>query len=420
MRKILFGLIIISILLLPGCKKSSTEIVSELQLPKNIRAMSTKWQEDRLFYLTDQGINAFFPSNSSTMTLMSEDISKRDISWTDYLLSPDKSKFILLTTGSYDNTLEIRDATKDASIMVLDTQKYREGVGQHSPFVYEAGWFDNENIFLSTEYRLFIINILTGEEVQVTEECSPVTTKVSHNTEAPYLYWARNITKINNKLYYNSVRNVKNFPQNIYYGNKTGEKEIIKDAAILVPVDNKSFVYLSESSSGDFETLLYNIEKGSSLLISDTKLLRNGIFKTNNGKLCFMTGDITGGIYKGVIFDPDTMQIQEYDAFNGSRDFSEDTDRMQFGHFMGALEKEGEYTFLFSVETLDKSQHKYLKSYFAYNTKTKNTTSISGYNNFWNVNFQIDSSGEYILVIKHQEPGKDGFLFDIIKADDLI
>ena len=140
---------------------------------------------------------------------MSDDISKKDINWLNCNLSPDKSKYIVTTMGRYDNTVEIRDSETDKSILQLNVDKYREGVGNYSPPVRQVEWLDNDNIFLSTEFRLFIINIKTGDEIQVTEECSPVTTKVSHNTEAPYLSWAFNVKKIGDKLYYYSKRKPK-------------------------------------------------------------------------------------------------------------------------------------------------------------------------------------------------------------------
>lgn len=420
MKKTLYGLICLIILLLTGCNKSASPIVSKPQLPKDIRAISAEWAEDRLFYLTDQGIYAFFPSDGSTVTLMSDDISKRDISWADFQLSPDKSKFIFLAGGSYDNTLEIRDATKDASIMLLDTQKYRQGVGQHSPYIYEAGWVDNDNIYLSTQFRLYIVNISSGKEVQITEECSPVTTTVSHNVVAPYLSWASNVTKINDKLYYNSVRNPENRSPAIYYEEKTGESELMKNAELLIPVDNESFVFKGMSKPEHWDIFLYDINTGRSSLISDEYLESDGIYKTNNKNLCFMTGDITGGVYQGAIYNPDTLQIVTYDMYNEEIDFPKnDTEATQFSHFMGAFEKNDVCVFLFSVANSSKTEG-YIDKYFAYNTKTQKLTELSDYIDIKYVYMRINPTGEYILVTKSDKLDDDDFLFDIIKTDELL
>lgn len=238
-------------------KDSSNQIVNKPALPQDVRAMSLKWTEDRLFYLTDEGICAFFPSNGSTLTLMADDISKRDITLANCWLSPDKSKYIFLTAGHYDNSLEIRDATIDKSILVLDTHKYRKGVGDYSPYVSDAGWVDNDHIYLSTEFRLFVVNINTGEEIQITEKCSPVTTAVSHNTEAP------------------------------------------SNAKLLMPANDHSFLFRKETKDGAFDTFLYDINKSSATLISDQDIINAEVHKGHSGKLSFMTGDSPGEIYQG-------------------------------------------------------------------------------------------------------------------------
>jgi hypothetical protein len=420
MRKFLFGFICFLLLILAGCQSSTPVSVKEPELPKDIRALSIKWQEDRLFYLTDQGVQAFFPSDSTTITLMSGDISQRDISWANFFLSPDKSKYILITIGSFDNTLEVRDATKDASIMLLNTEKYRLGSDGHKPYINEAGWLDNENIFFSTSYRLFSVNISTGEEVQITEEYSPEITGLSHNCEVPYLYWSTKVTQLKDKLYYNSRRNLK-FPPSIYAADKSGEQELIKDAEILIPVNETSFVYSRESKDGDFNTFLFDIETKKSVLISDKNLLSDGIFRTNNSKLCFMTGDTTGGIYQGTIFDPVTLQQITYEMYNGPRDFpDEDKDRHQFSHFLGAFERDEEYIFLFSVANLDKSKGEYANKYLAYSTKTQKLTQTGDYGDTWLVYMYLNPSGKYIAVTKHNSPGDDDFPFDIVSTTELL
>ena len=158
------------------------------------------------------------------------------------------------------------------------------------------------------------------------------------------------------------------------------------------------------------ETFLYDILTGRSSLITAERCLEEGIFCTNNGNLVFMTGDMVGGIYQGVVYNPDTMQSQVFDIYNGERDFpDEDIDRRQFGHFMGAFEQDGECVFLFSVENYSKSQGKYIKEYLAYSTKSKKLIEIGDYGDTWLVNMNISPSGEYIVVTKHERPGNDDF-----------
>jgi len=414
MRKKIWVLLCFIIILFVGCDRNQKE------LPKDIRAMEVKWQDNQLLYLTNDGLFAYSPLDGTTEALMSDDISKRDITWLNCNLSPDKSKYIVITMGHYDNTVEIRDSKNGSPILRFNTDKYREGVGQHSPPVGQVDWIDNENVFLATEFRLFIINIKTGEEVQITEECSPITTKVSHNTEAPYLYWASNVKKIGDKLYYNSKRMMKD-SGSIYYGDETGEREIIKNARILIAVDDKRFVYSQESKPEGFETLIYDITTGQSSFITAERLLQEGIFRTNSGKLVFMTGKTTGGIYQGVVYNPVTMQSENYDIYNGERDFPDkDINGRQFGHFMGAFEKDGEYVFLFSVENSSISQGKYIKEYLAYSTKSKKTIKIGDYQDTWLVNMNISPSGKYIAVTKNRRPSDDDFLFDLIKSENLL
>lgn len=416
MRKKILVLLCFIIILFVGCNRN------EKELPKDIKAMEVKWQENQLLYLTKDGLFAYSPLDGTTNTLMSDDISERDITWLNCNLSPDKSKYIVITMGHYDNSAEIRDSKTGDLIIQFDTDKYREGVGQYSPPVGQVEWMDNENIVLTTEFRLFIINIKTGEEVQVTEECSPVTTKVNHNTEAPYLSWALNVKKIDDKLYYNSRRKTKTSGiGSIYCGDKSGEHELIKNAWLLAAVDGTRFVYIKESKPDFFETFLYDITTGGSSLITSERLLEEGIFLTNGGELVFMTGDTIGGIYKAVIYNLDTMQSQVFDIYNGEKDYPDkDIDRRQFGHFMGAFEKDGECVFLFSVENRSVSQRKYIKKYLAFSTKTKKLIEIADYRDTWLVNMNINSSGKYIVVTKHKKPGADDFLFDVIKSENLL
>ncbi|NLM22031.1 MAG: hypothetical protein GX207_09865, partial [Peptococcaceae bacterium] len=178
---------------------------------------------------------------------------------------------------------------------------------------------------------------------------------------------------------------------------------------------------LKETKPDVTETFLYDISTGSSSLITAERCLEEGIFRTNKGKLVFMTGDVTGGIYQGVVYNPDTRQSQVFDIYNGERDFpDEDIDKRQFGHFMGAFEQDEECVFLFSVENYSKSQGKYIKDYLAYSTKSNKLIEVDDYGDTWLVNMNISPSGEYIIVTKHNQPGDDDFLFDVLKSDNLL
>ena len=417
MRKSLCVLVCLILIFVTGCGNKR-----EVELPKEVRAISTQWQDDQLLYATSNGIFTYFPTDGRTENLMLDDISKKDINWLNCNLSPDKSKYIVITMGRYDNTVEIRDSETDQSILRLDVDKYREGVGGYSPPVRQVEWLDNDNIFLSTELRLFIINIKTGEEVQVTEECSPITTRVSHNTEAPYLSWAFNVKKMGDNLYYYSKRIPKTPGMgSIYYGDKTGEHELLKNAWLLLAVDDKRFVYLKESKPDVIEAFLYDILTKSSAHITAEHCLEEGIFLTNGGNLVFMIGNMTGGIYQGVVYNPDTKRSKVFDIYNGERDFpDEDIDKRQFGHFMGAFEQDEECVYLFSVENHSKSQGKYIKEYLAYSVKSNKLIKIDDYGDTWLVNMNISPSGDYIVVTKHNRPGDDDFIFDVLKSDSLL
>ncbi|WP_018306947.1 hypothetical protein [Desulfitobacterium hafniense] len=415
-KKLCVGLCII-LISFTGCGNKR-----EIEQPKDVRAISAKWQDDQLLYATSDGIFTYSPVDGRTENLMSEDIAKKDINWLNCNLSPDKSKYIVITMGHYDNTVEIRDSETDQATLQLNVDKYREGVGDYSPPVGQVEWLDNDTIFLSTEFRLFIINIKTGDEIQVTEECSPVTTRVSHNTKAPHLSWAFNVKKMGDKLYYYSKRQPKTPGLgSIYYGDKTGEHELLKNAWLLLAVDDKRFVYLKETKPDVAETFLYDISIGSSSPITAERCLEEGIFRTNEGKLVFMTGDMTGGVYQGVIYNPDTGQSQNVDIYSGERDFpDQDIDQRQFGHFMGAFEQDGECVFLFSVENYSKSQEKYIEEYLAYSTRSNKLIEIGDYGDTWLVNMSVSPSGDYIVVTKHNRPGDDDFLFEVLKSDDLL
>ena len=396
---------------------------SEIELPKDVRAISTEWQDDQLLYATDNGLFAYFPLNGRTENLMSDNTFKGNITSLDCDLSPDKSQIIVIKTiGYYDNDVEIRNLETDKSVLHLDLDKYREGVGVYRPRVEQVEWFDNENILFSNKFRLFLINTKTGEEVQITEECAPVTTKADPETVAPYLSWAINVKKIGDKLYYNSKRQLDNFVLgSIYVGNKTGENELIKNAKLLLVVDDKRFVYLKESQPDVMETYLYDIPTGVSSLITAERCLRGGIFRTNEGNLVFMTGEMTGGIYQGVVYNPDTKQSQVFDIYNGEKDFpDEDIDRRQFIRFMGAFEQDEECVFMFGVENYSKSKEEYVGEYFAYSTKSKKLIKVDDYRDTFMVYMNICPSGDYIVVTKYKSLGDDDFLFDVLKSDNLL
>ncbi len=186
-------------------------------------------------------------------------------------------------------------------------------------------------------------------------------------------------------------------------------------------MNKKYFAYERETVDGLLETLLYEVETVKFSIIANEKMQEEGVFVTDDGNLCFMTGDTTGGIYQGVVYNPNTKESQIFDIYNGERDFpDQDIDRRQFGHFRGAFEQDGECVFLFSVEKYSKSQMKYIKEYLAYSTKTKKLIEIENYGDIWLVNMNISPSGEYIAVTKHQSPGDDDFLFDVINTDTII
>jgi hypothetical protein len=422
MKKIL--LLLLGVMLAAGCSASTPGQTSSSQpgteMPKDIRAFSVSWQGQQLLYATPDGIFSHSPADGATASILSAAMNEKD--WLYSTISPDGSQYIVLTVGPYDNTAEIFDYKTGESVLQLDADKYRQGVGDYSPPVSQVGWMDNENIFLSTEFRLFLISIHTGEEVQITAECAPVTASVNHNTEAPYLSWARNVTQFGDQLYYNSKRSLKEPGLgSIYRGDKTGEQELLKNASLVLAVDGERFVYLRETEPGFMQSFLYDIPTGRSSLISAENALPEGIFRTNEGNLVLITGDPVGGAYRGLHYNPDTLQSQTFDLYNGERDFPDpDVDRRQFGKFFGAFEKDGDCVFLFSAESHSIAQEKFDVRYLAYSVKARKLIEIQDYGDTWLVTLSLDATGSYIAAAKHHRPGDDSFLFDLIRTGDLL
>lgn len=390
------------------------------ELPQNLRAISAYWQDDdQLIYHTEQGLFAYSPAKNTTKTLLLADPTRKGEAWVTspifawyYGLSPDQSKYILVTGGQYKNTLEIRDTCNDNAILILE---YANGIGQ-------AGWFDNEHIYFSVEYDLFIANVLTGEKVQVTADSTSVVAKGSPNTELPYLSWSDNVKKIGDKLYYYGNRDLKNLGfYSIYRGDKRGEELLLENAILLISVVDQGFIYFRETKRGGYETFFYDLESGRSTLITKEYIHSEGIFLLNDGKIAFMIGETTGGIYQGVIFNPLTLEQDEFEIYNSVRDFPDpDIEHHQFGRFMGTLVNGDEYVFIFSVEHLRKTGREYKSKYLAYSTKTKKLTEMADYGYTWLVNMQISPSGKYIVITKHNRPGDEDFPLDVIKSQSLL
>ena len=74
MRKSICILLCLIIMFFTGCGGRS-----ENELPKDVKAISTEWQNDQLLYATSDGIFAYSPSDGITESLMSDEISAKDI-----------------------------------------------------------------------------------------------------------------------------------------------------------------------------------------------------------------------------------------------------------------------------------------------------------------------------------------------------
>ncbi len=424
MRRYFWGFVCLVALILAGCSnvfddRNINQVILEPPLPKDIKAISAQWADDRLFYLTKTGVYAFYPADRTTKELLTADLSKKELNRAEFSLSPDHSKYILVTYSLYGTSLEIRDAAKDKSILVLDVDRFRKGHG----LLREAGWVDNDHIYLSTIFRLFVIDINSGEEVQVSEEW-PESISTSRNDRYSYLSGGYNVIKLDNcnELYYTSVRDPERLDYPIIYeGDESGERIILPNAETLIPVNEKSFVFRRKSEEGNYSTYLYNVDTKNTLLLTDKYLAPvNGIFKTNNGKLSFVTGESTGGIYEGVIFDPATSNFKYYDIYNHERDYSYEKTKIQFGYFTGAFQKDDQYIFLFSIEEFSQSKERYITRCLAYNTKKQKLIEFGDYEEKGFIDMELDSSGNYIVVKKYNKITNDYFLFDIKETVELL
>lgn len=373
MQRVWYTILCLLIISLAGCSGVNyTTNIQESLIPtdnitslpvKNLTDNALKWlEDDRLLFHSYTGLYVYSPSNGTSKTLLLEEAPENDLYWVNswkYESSPDKSKYIMVTGKR--NTLEIRESRTGMSKLSL----------KYSDRILEAGWVDNENVFLTTRYSLFIVNVLSGEQVQVTEDSSEVFAKATPNIEEPYISWVKNVKKIGDKLYYNGVRDLPHLRSSIIYrGDKSGEQELLENAILQIPVDDQRFVYFKQGEDGYDGTYLYNIETGRSSLITLEDLLNTGgVFPTNDGQLAFMTRDKTKGIYEGVVFDPLTLQSQKFEMYK--RDWAnKDIFNNEFTKFMGAFEKGGGYIFLFTVQNLTLSRQQWTFKNLSYNTKT--------------------------------------------------
>jgi hypothetical protein len=420
MKRILliFCLILMSITLI-GCSQYT---IQESTLPKDYEAFQLMWQEgDNLIYQNEKGLFLLKPYDLPK-TLWEETITEKEqnqslYNWY-YGSSPDHS-YYLLSTNERENLILCGPKSGERRVLV-----------QSSAQIGEAGWFDNENIYYTLKYGLYIVNILNNETFTITEADSNLQSKSDPNTQEPYIFWGNNIVKIKDELYYNSIRDYPNLSRNdIFCSNKTQEKKLLNDATLLLPVNNNYFIYTRwnppEADYTQQSTYLYDITTGNSTLMTDKPLLRNssfnsGIFVLNNGKLALMTGEMAGENYEGIVFDPVTLKEQ---TFPISKLNTSDSDiaQHQFGRFMGALELDGAYVFLFSEQDMTYSQGEWNTIYYAYNAVTKELIQIKNLNkdNRHSVEMYISPSGKYVAVCRY-EPGSRKFKFDIVESIDLL
>lgn len=389
-----FFIILCLIIGISGCTTSS-------DLPKNYEANSIEWHDDDLLvYHAKDGLYAYSPSNGITKKLLSEELTGNNwnlIDWNSRYFgsSQDKSKYILLTGKR--KILEIHETNTDRIIQSLNYP---------DDDILEAGWFDNENVFLTTVYSLYIVNILSGEQVQVTEDSFDTFYQSGINNE--YILWAQNVIKIGDMLYYNGVRSTTDqISSTIYRGDKFGEQKLLGKAILLKAVDNQRFVYLKQSNDGYEGTFLYNIQTGKSSLINEEDVRNTGgIFLTNDSKLAFVTNESGSVPYYGVIFDPVTSQSQRFKILKKTLS---DIDKLNyFGQFMGAFQKDGAYVFLFTMNSSIEQNQKN----FSYNTKKDILTEVAGYEGKKGIDMQISPSGKYIAVNEYN-------FFDLISSDIL-
>lgn len=381
--------------------KKSIPTNTSAVLLENYEANSIEWHDDDLLvYHAKDGLYAYLPSDGIRKKLLSEELTGNnwvihDLNSRYYSSSPDKSKYIL-STGKR-KILQIREANTDRIILSLNYP---------NDDILEAGWFDNENVFLTTIYSLYIVNILSCEKVQITEDSFDIFSQPGISDE--YILWARNVNKIGDMLYYNGVRSTTDqISSTIYRGDKSGEQKLLEKAMLLKAVDNGRFVYLKQSNDEYEGTFLYNIQTGESSLITKEDLRNTGgIFLTNDSKLAFVTKKTESASYYGVIFDPVTLQSQEFEILKQNLS---DTDKINyFGQFMGAFQKDGAFIFLFTVRsTIERNQKT-----FSYNSKTDRLTEVAGYEGKNGINMQISPSGKYIAVNEYN-------FFDVVYSDNL-
>ncbi|EHL05428.1 hypothetical protein HMPREF0322_03881 [Desulfitobacterium hafniense DP7] len=373
-------------------------------LPKNYEANSIIWHEDdMLLYHSRDGLYAYQPSKGMTRKLLSEELVEREWLINDwnsgyYGSSPDRSKYILLS--SKRKTLEIREINTDNHILSLNSEN-----------ILEAGWFDNENVFFTTMYSLYIVNIKSGEQVQVTEDSTQIFAEAGK--DSTYISWAKNVNKIGDKLYYNGVRSAPDYISSVIYcADRSGEQKQIEKAILLKAVDNQRFIYLKQSKDEYEGTFLYNTLTGESTLIFKGDLRNTGgTFLTNDSKIAFVTPKTDNVPHYGVIFDPVTLQYQRFEIpvqiLSNTNKFS------CIRNFMGAFKKNGVYIFLFNGEYVSLESNKSGYTNYMYNSKTNSLTEIVGYEGKMGVDMKISPSGEYIAVINYN-------LFDVIRSDSIL
>jgi hypothetical protein len=358
------------------------------ELSKDLKANSIAWHDyDLLVYHIRDALCSYRPSNGTTKVLVHEELD--DSAWNTATgisrycgESPDRTKYLLSTEMSY--ILQIHDNNTDELIKSFDFEDEE---------IYEAGWLDNEHIYVTTWFSLVLVNIENGEQMQVSEDSTEAKTQSKAITD--YLRWAEDAHKIDNKLYYSGVRSLTNqINGNIYCCDLSGEQTLIEDARILLSVDNQRFVFFKEiniNSQVNDEwykgIYLYDLSmKESTLITKDYKKSRE-LFLTDDSKIAFISDKTNTEPYYGVIFDPETLQIKRYEIpINEFSDKESNAGNPYIHECLGAYRDGEAYAFLFGARIHDDAEY---KSY-AFNSTTDSIIEVEG------SRFLISPSGEYI------------------------
>lgn len=188
-------------------------------------------------------------------------------------LSPNKEK--VLTFNTENSTVEIANIVDGYLSIptILDLTKYLSPEETYNAQFLNAGWYGNDEIFITTTLELIIHNLTDGIDTMVSADFRPTYDEYS---TFKFIDWLTPVHKAGDFLVYEASRPLDFNDQElrIFLGDKNGEQMILEGYSIVASNDN-GFAYVDKEGHAD-ELWWYDTSDQQSYLIYELDVKLDG------------------------------------------------------------------------------------------------------------------------------------------------